>query len=480
MGVWVVDPDWYFTTAEALGRAASELAGAAGTITARADFASLHMAGNDSIGTSWGTKYDAGATNTVQGVSSLCRAWSALAGRIYRAGVNHAWADYHAGRGKLPTPANLPHEPAITQPTFALQTSVGGNRIGIDEVMPGLLEAIGTETPNANTDKLGTATEAWTQFGTTISNNVDKILNLPRPDPSLPDATAFYDTIVRVSGPGEALATDAHAMSSQVSTFASGVSLMRQQTGDELYRTMFMVAGTGAISIVASAVTGGVSVRVEAAVARRLIQRAGSNIREYIKTLETTAAIINTFKPAFDAAMKAALDKNSLVAAEGFERRPDGTIKPTIRYFDRAKWEAWQRYLERGGDWDIDRWSQAYDQLKENAANGWWYDQHVAEVMGYLPEHGWQDQWGSRKADLPDVPVPNRVWDWANPDLQELVENKSGALDFHQLSADEMALRAGWRVTWNINANYPYSESELAALARLEKLYPGKFTVNRI
>ena len=159
MGVWVVDPDWYFTTAEALGRAASELAGAAGTITARADFASLHMAGNDSIGTAWGTKYDAGATNTVQGVSSLCRAWSALAGRIYKAGVNHAWADYHAGRGKLPTPANLPHEPAITQPTFTLQTSVGGNRIGIDEVMPGLLEAIGTETPNANTDKLGTATE---------------------------------------------------------------------------------------------------------------------------------------------------------------------------------------------------------------------------------------------------------------------------------------------------------------------------------
>ncbi|OBK02497.1 hypothetical protein [Mycolicibacterium conceptionense] len=67
-----------------------------------------------------------------------------------------------------------------------------------------------------------------------------------------------------------------------------------------------------------------------------------------------------------------------------------------------------------------------------------------------------------------------------DPDMQELVENKSGALDLHQLSADEMALWAGWRVTWNINANYPYSESELAALARLEKLYPGKFTVNRI
>ncbi|CAM3916990.1 hypothetical protein H7J08_21685 [Mycobacterium frederiksbergense] len=83
------------------------------------------------------------------------------------------------------------------------------------------------------------------------------------------------------------------------------------------------------------------------------------------------------------------LDKHSLVPAEGFERNPDGTIKPTIRYFDRAKWEAWQRYLERGADWDIDRWSKAYDTLKENAANGYWYDQYVADVLGYSSSDDW-------------------------------------------------------------------------------------------
>src|SRR4051794_2059403 len=65
-----------------------------------------------------------------------------------------------------------------------------------------------------------------------------------------------------------------------------------------------------------------------------------------------------------------------------------------------------------------------------------------------------------------------------NPDLQELVENKSRRLDFGQLALDETALQRGWNVMRNINANYPYTANELAALERLEKLYPGQFTVN--
>ncbi|WP_078345283.1 hypothetical protein [Mycobacteroides chelonae] len=175
--------------------------------------------------------------------------------------------------------------------------------------------------------------------------------------------------------------------------------------------------------------------------------------------------------------MKAALDKNSLVAAEGFERRPDGTIKPTIRYFDRAKWEAWQRYLERGGDWDIDRWSQAYDQLKENATNGWWFDQQIADIMGYDKEDGWRSQYGN--ADI----AAGRRWDWAqlvDDTPIELVENKSGRLDFDQLRLDERALQQGISVTYNINSKYAYSEAELAALQQLQDRYPGQFIVNRL
>jgi hypothetical protein len=87
----------------------------------------------------------------------------------------------------------------------------------------------------------------------------------------------------------------------------------------------------------------------------------------------------------------------------------------------------------------------------------------LPDIMGYDRDQGWEPQWGSKRDQLDEVPVPGRVWDWANPDLQELVENKSGRLDFGQLALDETALQRGWNATWNINANYPYTANELAA-----------------
>lgn len=77
-------------------------------------------------------------------------------------------------------------------------------------------------------------------------------------------------------------------------------------------------------------------------------------------------------------------------------------------------------------------------------------------------------------------PRAEQGWDWANPDLLEVVENKSGALDFGQLETDQLALERGWTVTWNINRLYPYSAEDLAELERLKAKWPGQFFVNRI
>jgi hypothetical protein len=355
-----------------------------------------------------------------------------------------------------------------------VQSSVGGNGAGLTDILPNLNEAVGAETPNADTAKLDNAATAWSRLATTISQTADKVTHgVKRPDPSLPDATAFYDTIVQVTAPGDALSADAQSLSSFSSSFSAATGTMRQQISSEVNTTALLLGGSAAVSILATRVVGAASISAEVSVARRMIQRAGDNIRGFINALRTAAAVIDTFRPVFQAAMKAILDKNSLVPAEGFERNPDGTIKPTIRYFDRAKWEAWQRYLERGGDWDIDKWSKAYDQLRENFNNGWVFDRNAAEIMGYTPEDGWKAQYSD-----PSV-VPGRRWDYANPALGEYVENKSGRLDFDQLALDEEALQQGVAITYNINANYPYSSAELAALQRIQDEYP-KFTVNRI
>lgn len=479
MPLWIVDPDWYFQTAAILGQASSTIASAAGTVASHAELGTNNMAGNDNIGSGWGGKYDTLSKQTVSGAVALSTAWSALAGRIYQAGVNHAWAEFTAGRGRIPSPANLPSRPAISTPADpAMPSAVGDNGPGVAVTLPGLDEAIGSDVPNADTFNLTRTATAWTTFSTAIVEVVAGVIHDVRtPDPSLPDASAFYASIMRVSAPGEALGADAMSLSSLTSSFSGGVTTMRGDIDAELYATAIEISGVAAIAILATRVAGNVSIGVGTRVAQRRINRAGQNIRGYINALQSIASAINSFTPSFQAGMKAILDKESQLPAEGFERNPDGTIKPTIRYFDRAKWEAWQRYLERGGDWDIDRWSQAYDQLKANGANGYWYDQWVAQVMGYDVGEDWRQQYSD-----PTI-APNRRWDWANiidGQVVEVVENKSGRLDFAQLGLDEQALQNGVDVTYNINANYAYTASELAALERLQQLYPDQFIVNRI
>lgn len=478
MPLWVVDSDWYFLTAAILGRAGEKIASAAGIVSG-ASHLSGHMAGNDPIGTKWGTRYDGAARDALQGADALAQAWSSLAGRVYQAGVNHAWAEFHAGRRKIPVPANLPPRPPVSEPSSTMSGSVGGNGVGLTDILPGLVEAVGKQTPNADTTALDAASDMWQRFATTIADAVSDVVNqVKSPDHSLPDANAFYDVITSLSAPADAVAADARSLSSLTRSFSTSTTAMRQQIASEVNRTAMWIGGTASVSVLSSEVTGGASLRAEAALIRRFVTQAGNNIRGYIAALETAAAAIDSFTAALDPAKKGLLDREKFVDIEIFD--PDGTKTHHYR-IPLSKWLSWQNYLQRGGhEWDWNRWSANYDQLKENSANGWWFDQYAANVMGYDKTQGWTDQFGSRKGDLAQVPVQGRVWDWANPDLRQLVENKSGSLDMSQLPKDEIAMQQGWSVTYNISANYAYSPAELAALQRMQDRYPGQFTVNRL
>lgn len=481
MGVWIVDPDWYFHTAEVLGDASSRLASAVGTVADHAKWDTTKMAGNDSsVGAPWGSWYDRFSADTVEGAAMLAGAWSSLANRIYQAGVNHAWAEFRAGRGRLPTPANLPHRPAVTElPMPALPSSVGDNGPGLEVVyLPGLDESLGgVEIPNADTDKLPLAAASWEAFAATINETVSEVTHqVRRPDPLLPDATAFYNTITSLGGPADALGADALSLSEAASTLSAGIVEMRANITNEL-RSMSLMHVLGAVvAAVATRVTARVSVKAGVEGLARRVRLAGERIRGFVSALQAVASLLSATAPRFTHADKAKVDKQRFIDIEIFD--PDGTRSRHYR-IPLSKWLSWLDYLNRGGDeWQWDRWSDAYDRLKENVANGWWFDQWVADVQGYSTEDGWTDQFGSRREDLALVPVQNRVWDWANPDLRELVENKSGRLDLDQLAQDEIALQADWNVTWNLNAHYQYSAAELAALERLRKLYPDNFTYN--
>jgi len=370
-------------------------------------------------------------------------------------------------------PVNLPPRPAISEPASTISSSVGGSGPGLTEILPGLLEAVGEQAPNADTTALDAASDMWQKFAVTVNDAVCDVVNqIRRPDREMPDATAFYAAIGDVNGPADAVVADARSLSSLTRDFSSSVTTMRQQVAGEVNRAALFIGGTASVSVLSSEVTGGVSLRAEAYLVRRFVNQAGNNIRGYIAVLETVATAINTFNAALDSGKKGLLDREKFVDVETFD--PDGTKTHHYR-IPLSKWLAWQQYLQRGGqEWDWNRWSANYDQLKDNATNGWWFDKYAAEVMGYSKDEGWRSQYSD-----PNI-VPGRRWDWVSPDLDEFIENKSGRLDIGQLAKDERVLALGHRLTYNLNASYPYSAAELTALQRLAERYPDLFTVNRI
>ena len=363
--------------------------------------------------------------------------------------------------------------------TPALSSSIGDNGPGLQVALYGLESAVGKPVPNADHYGLSQTAESWSTFSSTIHEAVSDVSHgVRRPDPELSDATKFYDSITSLSGPGDALGSDAQSLSSLTAMFSTGVVEMRRNIEKQLLWTALLLDGVALVVAGATTVSGGVSIGAATRGVRGTVESAGNNIRGFINTLQTITTLIDTFSPQFVSVMKTLLDKERFVDIEIFD--PDGTRTHHYR-IPLTKWLAWLNYLERGGqEWQWDRWSDNYDQLKENAVNGWWFDQWVAEVKGYNKESGWTPQFGSKLEHQELVPVLDRVWDWANIEQRQLVENKHGALDLDQLAQDELALERGWSVTWNINDKYPYTANEIAALERLEKLFPGKFQFNRM
>lgn len=471
MGTWVVDSDWYFLTAAILGRAGSKVAGAAGVVSG-ASHGSGHMAGNDPVGTKWGSRYDSAARDALGGADSLAQAWSSLAGRVYQAGVNHAWAEFHAGRRKIPVPANLPPRPAISEPSSTISSSVGNNGVGLNDILPGLVEAVGKEAPNADTSGLDAASDMWQRFAATVGEAVGDVVNqVRRPDHNVPDATAFYEAITALNAPADAIADDGRSLGRLTRELSAATKTMRENTEKEVRSTAEWMGAAVAVSVLPSGVTGGASFRAGATIMRWRINTAGTSIRGYIAAVETAATAIDSFTAALDPGKKSRLDRQKLIDIEIYD--PDA--RTTRRYrVPLSKELAWERYKERGGQWDWNRWSKTYDQLKQNAANGWAFDKYAAEVMGYSKDDGWHSQYSDQTI------VPGRRWDWVSPDLNEFIENKSGRLDMDQLAKDERVLALGHQLTYNLNANYPYSPAEIAALQTLQDRYPDQFTVNRL
>ena len=178
------------------------------------------------------------------------------------------------------------------------------------------------------------------------------------------------------------------------------------------------------------------------------------------------AAALTTIKVAdktVDAAR--ALDKlndldNALDTAKGLEKIEDGTSLPSgpielddvFHYVDDMapgspahKAQRWDDYLERGGEWDFDRWSKTYENnmLRAKKAN--------KAVDSYHNEIGW----GKREVTI-DVDGKARRLDIADADLMKGVEMKSGNYFsrtkdiLSEIARDKKLVERGWEIDWVI------------------------------
>lgn len=487
MGVWIVDPDWYFSTAATVGSAAEDVATQMGIAENVLSFQTQTMAGDDPIGTAWGKKYDAAALEMLYGVRLLCTAWSGLAMRLYEAGENHAWAEFEAGRRIIPGPQNLPQKPPVREPAIGTPpSSVGNNGSGLDEVLPGLKSLVGRDVPNGDTEELGEAATALAELSQMIITTCQSVIHqVGRPPADLPDASAFYTSIMSITAPADAAAVDALTLAAHCETFSTALTTMRENIQTQIDITSAQISAyvtAGIIIIIATRMAGTKYVIKELTPeVIEAIEDCADMINVYIDQFETAVAGMGTYAATLDSALKAILFKFVLVAADGNERLSDGSLVPTTRYFTPAKAAAWERYLERDGEWDIDRWSQAYDQLAANAATGYQFDQYAARAMGYDSDDRWER--GYRDPSI----MGGRVWDYANVwtdgegnQTGILVENKSGAIDWGQFDIDMEAMSNGYQVVWNINANYDYSEADLNYLRQMAENSNGRFVLNEI
>lgn len=469
------EPDWFFTVSRAADNASWVIRESVEGCS-RALQMSSSMAGNDEVGTGWGKSYDDAISDYILQVCRLADAFGAIASRAYIAGLNHLNAEFVAGgkQGAHPFPPAMPTAVDQRVPFAAPPSAVGDNGPGLNTDIPGLLSAIGVAVPNANPAKLADAGEALDALASMIKDKSEDVLSAastPPPDMG-PDAALLHEEILNnVMAPAGHLHEDGATLASAATGFGASVVAKRDEITSEINSLGVSLAITVTAGVLATLVTAGVSNLAAAGLTAVRVAATGRRIVSVIRVLGADSAAVSSSLTSVRAAggLSARLVETINKPLATFEINEDGTIK-TSPVFPKWKQDAWERYLANGGDLSMEEWSKKYDQLMNNVSNGSEWDQEVRDIMGYKVEAGWLPQ-----QRVPGIGV-DRVWDFVNLQSRELVENKSGRIDYDQLVKDESALRQGWRVTYNLRD--PLSPAQLDRLENLARMYPGAFTYN--
>ncbi|MFI1914954.1 hypothetical protein [Nocardia sp. NPDC020380] len=281
-----VNPQAYADTAERLSKLGDDIDTAATTLT-QSLAGTGSMAGTTDHAKQWAAAYDSKSANATDNTRKLAQTLRYYAGLVALAGYNHALADYQAdtntAKGAAPVKPPTPESPVPL--CWVGAPAAGGPGRGLETDIPNLLEKIGIPVPDGDTDKLDKAAQAWHAFAQspaiaesqlTIGAAASLINGMDSPE--VPDILGHLTTLSSAARSIELAATTLEA---DCHNHRSRLTDLRNQIKHFIDELAEMIAASIAVSIVATFITAGIGLIVDAAAAAK----AAENITD-------TAALI--------------------------------------------------------------------------------------------------------------------------------------------------------------------------------------------
>jgi hypothetical protein len=447
------------------------------------------MAGTDLAAGTFSGQYDPAAKSVYDSVATWAAACRNLAVMLGATALNHNDANAAAAQKPPPDIGSVPTDSGPRPGSSAgLPSSLGDPSSApawwtlIERYVQGKL------WPNGHQDRLRASRTAWHDLASDVDSNAwqlydqMKVLNAQ----DSPDLDAATDLFNQLYGSMAEISSAARALGDTCETHAANIDAAHREI---VHQAAELVLETAIIGGITMLVSGGLAAAGGGAAAEANLTRVGAAIANTIRGFEGT-----TLAVAGGAAAPAAVGARIAATMEGLAGLPVARISAMAAGGNAARLTAEDLQSLRKADYESYRAGKAAKGLPARDEQSWWdkrealrnaarqgddFEKYVRENNGLTEANGWESQkYAPNGKGVTETGA--RRWDFANKDLKEAVECKSGQVDKvtfdKQFAIDrQMVTESGWSMRYFLKE--PLNPNQMAQLRQLEVDSGGKFTI---
>lgn len=297
-----VDPQVYYDGAKKLTDIGNGITTVADKLVSQlADTES--MSGTSDAAKKWATSYDSRTQSVIDVAHKFPETLKYFGGLMALAGYNHALANYRADSN--PNKGAQPAKPAAVAPPMPVRMagppSSGGPGNGLVSGIGALMEKIHVHVPDGDSDKLGTASSAWREFtgseavahaASDISGVINSLGEVTAPD--VIDIMTHLETLKHTA---RNVYKAASQLAADCDKHKTPLDSLRNKINDALTTLEEALAVSLAISILATVVTAGIGIVLDAATAAKAakdIDTAATTITEAVELARIDGVLVAT------------------------------------------------------------------------------------------------------------------------------------------------------------------------------------------